>query len=498
MKSRRGLYVLGLLVLVGALACGGDSGPPPPPEVRLPGAPTSVSATPGDGQATVSWTPPTDNGGSPITGYTVQALAQGAQPKSVQSGAASVTVTGLTNGTAYTFVVAATNAKGDGAASAPSAAVTPRTVPGAPFDLSATPGNRQVEVSWKAPTDAGMPITRYVVEVRQGETVVKSQEVTGLSATLTGLTNGTTYSFTVTAANTVIAGPASAAIVATPRTVPGAPGISAMAGLNKVVVVTLTVTDDGGSPVTGFTIHMTSRAGIARTVTSTTPEVEISGLENGVTFDFTATASNIVGEGPASASVSAKPYTWPSAPRDLQATASEGVTPGYIDCSWRPPQHDNGDAVTGYRISLFQESPNIFLRSFETTEPSARVTGLTPGTGYILDIQAKNGAGYGDSLASHVLRPFATPDAVESFTATPALASVQLAWTPPAFDGGFPIGGYVVVVVPTGDTFEFSAAERSAIIGDLLNGFSYTFTIHARNNIGVGTGKSVTATPTAE
>jgi hypothetical protein len=95
-----------------------------------PGAPTAVTATAGNGSASVSWTAPS-NGGSPITGYTVTPyIGSAAQTPVIVTGsppATSTTVTGLTNGTTYTFTVSATNAIGTGAASAGSNAVTPAT-----------------------------------------------------------------------------------------------------------------------------------------------------------------------------------------------------------------------------------------------------------------------------------------------------------------------------------------------------------------------------------
>ena len=100
--------------------------PPPPAAGGVPGAPTNVSATGADASAVVSFAPPSDTGGSPITGYTVNAYAGDTIAMSVQSGTADpVTVAGLTNGADYTFTVIATNASGNGPESAPSATVTP-------------------------------------------------------------------------------------------------------------------------------------------------------------------------------------------------------------------------------------------------------------------------------------------------------------------------------------------------------------------------------------
>ena len=88
-----------------------------------PGAPTGVHATAGNKQAEVAWTAPGSDGGTPITGYTATSSPGG--KTCTTSGSLSCTVTGLTNGVAYTFTVTATNAIGTGSASAPSAAVTP-------------------------------------------------------------------------------------------------------------------------------------------------------------------------------------------------------------------------------------------------------------------------------------------------------------------------------------------------------------------------------------
>lgn len=88
----------------------------------VPGAPTSVAAVAGNAAATVTFTAPASNGGSSITGYTVTASPGGA---TATGSASPISVTGLTNGVAYTFTVTATNVAGVGVASASSASVTP-------------------------------------------------------------------------------------------------------------------------------------------------------------------------------------------------------------------------------------------------------------------------------------------------------------------------------------------------------------------------------------
>ena len=92
---------------------------------KRPDAPTIGTATLGNAQATVSFTAPSSDGGSVITSYTATSSPGGITGTLSQAGSGSITVTGLTNGTAYTFTVTATNAIGTSTASAPSGSVTP-------------------------------------------------------------------------------------------------------------------------------------------------------------------------------------------------------------------------------------------------------------------------------------------------------------------------------------------------------------------------------------
>src|SRR5438477_1716370 len=107
------------------------------------GAPTSVSASGGDGKASVSFSAPSSDGGASISSYTVTASPGGA----TASGSSSpLTVTGLSNGTSYTFTVTATNSVGTGSASSASSGVTPAGVPFAPSAVSAKGGDGQAAV----------------------------------------------------------------------------------------------------------------------------------------------------------------------------------------------------------------------------------------------------------------------------------------------------------------------------------------------------------------
>jgi uncharacterized repeat protein (TIGR02543 family) len=169
-----------------------------------PGAPTGVAATAGNASATVSWTAPASNGGTAVTGYDVTSYVAGVAQGTTSVGVVTLTtVTGLTNGATYTFRVAAKNAIGTGAQSSDSNAVTPQTVAGAPSGVAATAGNASATVSWTAPASnggsaiTGYDVTPYVGVVPQATTSVGLVTQT----TVSGLTNGTTYTFRVAAKN---------------------------------------------------------------------------------------------------------------------------------------------------------------------------------------------------------------------------------------------------------------------------------------------------------
>ncbi len=353
----------------------------------VPGAPTGATATGGNTSAIVSWTAPADNGGSPITGYTVTSNPGGLTCSTNSPTATTCTVNGLTNGTSYTFSVVATNKNGDSLSSGPSNAVTPSTVPGAPTGVSGVPGDGAVTVSWTAPANGGAAILNYTVTSNPGGMTCITATT---SCTVSGLTNGTPYTFTVVATNVKGSGaPSAPSAPVTPRTVPGVPtGVTGVAGNAQVTVSWTAPASNGGSPITGYTA--TASPGGASCTTATTTCI-VTGLTNGTSYVFRVTATNAAGVSPQSApSAAVTPGTVPGAPRTVTATA--GVRSATVN--WTAPTSDGGSPITSYTAT--STPGNV---TCTTSSLSCTITGLVSGTSYTFTVTATNAVGTGSASA---------------------------------------------------------------------------------------------------
>ncbi|MET4579675.1 kelch repeat-containing protein [Ottowia thiooxydans] len=167
-----------------------------------PGAPTQASAQPGNSQATVTWQAPI--GHPAVASYTVTDHTRG-HSCTVAAPANTCTVQGLTNGTPYTFLVTATAAGGATATSIPTAPVTPNGPVnpglGAPTNVVATAGNGRVALRWQAPAQlpGSLAPTHYTVVTSPGQAGCGTVQAPATACMVTGLANGTTYTFVVRA-----------------------------------------------------------------------------------------------------------------------------------------------------------------------------------------------------------------------------------------------------------------------------------------------------------
>ena len=448
--------------------------------LTVPDAPQGVSAQSLNGSSLVSWASPID-GGLTISSWLVTAQPGGATCTS-QNGTSCV-VPGLSNGTAYTFSVTATNALGTGPGSQPSAPVTPSTTPGAPTSVTAVAGDAQVAVSWSAPpSNGGAPITGYTATSSPGGKTC-TWTAGPLSCTVSGLTNGTPYTFTVRATNN--AGPGAASVpstAVTPRTAPSSPtSVAAVAGTLSATVAWTAPASNGGATITAYTV--TASPGGATCSWSSGPlTCTVPGLTSSTAYTFTVTATNNVGTGPASAP--SNPVTpVPSAPSAPSAVA--GI-PGnaQVAVTWKAPSTDGGAPITAYTVSA---SPSGATCSWSSGPLTCTVSGLTNGTPYTFTVKATNSAGSGPaSVTSPPVTPKAVPGAPTGVTVVRGDTQLEVTWLTPASDGGAPITGYTVTASPGGSTCNWAPGPLRCALSGLTNGTSYTVTVTATNSAGVG------------
>lgn len=261
-----------------------------PPAPAAPGTPTGVTASAGDAQATVSWTPAKDgqqidyavvhnsfaSNGTVVPDLTVNPNA------GTTIVPTSATVTGLTNGVSYQFEVQTCNSLGCSPLSAASNTVTPQalTVPSAPTNVAALAGSASATVAWTASANnGGSTITSYTVTalvngVATGITATAPGTATG--AAVSGLTDGTTYTFTVHATNAVGNSAESAPSNAVTPTTSAAPPdmavtISGPASVSANAQATYTVTVVNNGPSIAPQVILTNTIPAGTTMLSQSP-----------------------------------------------------------------------------------------------------------------------------------------------------------------------------------------------------------------------------------
>jgi titin len=476
-------YSMSALLAALLVGCGGTSVPRGPdggasdpadagPEFHVPQPPTDVQATPGNKQATVTWTAPSNTGGKPVLLYTVIASPGG---KETEVTTTTATVTGLTNGTSYTFTVLATNAIGASAFSEFSNAVTPSTRPEAPTDVVAVRGDGQATITWTAPSDGGNPITGYRVVSNPGGIEVTSTTAT---ATVTGLTNGTNYAFTVFASNVVGESVAShSSNLVMPAGVPKAPTILSVLAEHGEAWVVFSTADANGAPITGYTVTATP-GDFSVTVGPEVTSADITGLTNGTTYSFVVFATNELGDGTPSVAELAKPVTYPSEPLNVKAVRGNGKA----TVSWDLPLSDGGSVITNYGVTVKPGGSTLLINGFWS---SATIPGLTNGTSYTFEVYAINEKGFGSySVESNPVVPAAAPGAPTNVQAVRGNGQASLSWTAPASNGEV-ITGYRIAVSPGNTEIVSNGAATQATVPALTNGQSYTFTVKAENAVGL-------------
>ena len=369
------------------------------------------------------------------------------------------------------------------------------TPPGAPTITTAVPGNGQAALSFTAPaSNGGATITTYTANCGQGSTPVSAN---ALQLTVTGLTNGVTYSCTVSATNS--AGPGQASIPA--QVTPGVATLSILTSPINFGGVLV-----GTSPTQNIVVRNTGTAASSALSTGISgvnaaqfsPQSDACNAQplaamaqcnvtmqfspNAVgafsaTFNVTATAG-----GTANLSMAGNGITAPSAP----SITSVAPGSGQATVNFTPPASDGGSAIAQYTASCGgitktgQGSPLI-------------VTGLTNGMSTACSVFATNAAGNGPPSASQNVTPAGLPGAPTGVTATPGNAQASIFYTAPA-NNGSPISGFTATCNPGN---KVGTGVTSPInVGMLTNGTSYSCVVTATNGVGIGPASlATTVTP---
>jgi hypothetical protein len=236
------LFVLSILLSAQALA------------LAVPAAPTNLSAEAGDGEAVITFMAGADNG-LPITNYQYSFDDVIYIPLSPADASGPITITGLDNGTAYSIRLKAINGVGSSAASEPVSVTpiaAPATTPPTPQITNIDYGDAEIYISISVANNGGSTISSYTATCTDGTTDYTGTSTTSF-ITVSGLTNGLSYSCSVTATNAAGTSTASASSPpVTLATLPEAPIIDSIAPGNGEAIITFTAGADNGSPITGY------------------------------------------------------------------------------------------------------------------------------------------------------------------------------------------------------------------------------------------------------
>ena len=423
-----------------------------------PGAPQNFSASPGDGQATLSWDAPLSNGGSAITSYEYRyQMSGGSWSNWMDNGMSrTATVGSLTNETAHNFEVRARNTNGPGLVASDTA--TPMsTVPGIPSGLGVTStGPTEITLSWTGVDGAAS----YQLQRRTngGDWGTPMDAGSGTTYTDMDLAPSTTYDYEVRAVNTAGSSEWSG-VVTSATTAPTAPDavsdLDAMASAN-MISLSWTMPDGNGAAISGYDLDVSDDGSDwddLMTLAATATSYDHMNLGPGTMKYYRIRAMNSVGYSDWSAS--AMDTVAAVAPgKPTLFTAVSGTT---VMLTWVAPAATGGAAITGYAIQVSTTGTGGWgsLATKAAADTSHDHTGLRAGDTRYYQIRAMNSVGSGawSDVASATI-PGAAPrdnenpdatsprnltaegDSLPTGTAGTSTTSITLGWDAPTLAQG--------------------------------------------------------------
>ena len=387
------------------------------------------------------------------------------------------------------------------------------TAPEAISDLVVTSGNGFAELTWTAPADNGSPITSYKLILWQtGHDVFTTYPNLSVSTTTTivsGLQNEVSYSFKVIAINAGGVGPDSNIVSIIPSTKPTISVPEAITDLTAIredtkVKLAWTAPFDNGALISSYKIsYWESGTNSIKTKSVTSTNAQITGLANGVDYEFKVIAINSAGHSADSDIVTATPSATVSASvpgqvRGVVATPSNGQ----VFLTWIQPSQ-NGSPITSYKVIVSEVGSNVYTTFPNlSTETKTTITGLANGVNYSFKIVAINAIGSGkESTPISAIPNDKVPIEISNLRASSGDGQVTLTWSvsPSALEK---ISSYRIREYQYGSdsfiTHPIIGKSTSATITGLKNGIPYGFSILAVSPDGIGpTSKIVYSTPLA-
>jgi fibronectin type 3 domain-containing protein len=461
---------------------------------NIPGPPGTPTAVGSYRSVSLSWSPPSNNGGSSITGYRIYRgqSAQSLTLLTTLSNVLSYTDSGLSNGTSYYYKVSAINNVGEGSASGVSSATTSSTAPGQPTNLRALGSSDRISLNWTAPsTNGGSAVTGYKLYrgTDSGQLSLLINLGNVLSYVDSNLSNGATYLYQVSALNVIGESARSSEVQGTTAVqVPSEPLMLRASALDGKVRLNWDAPEtDGGTPIQTYQIYRSIGVGQKEVVAviASAQSHEDAGLMNGVSYRYQVSAANLAGEGALSNEVSANPLGLPGVPLNLQALPADDK----IGLSWAPPSDLGGSIILGYRI--FRGDSPSSMSPLLAQGPTTNYDDLavTNGHLYYYAVAAINEVGEGATPSPISCVPGYVPSAPISLLASPSDSRNALSWAAPLSDNGHEIIGYNV--------YRGLSSENLALLASLpsttsyfdqavSNGVTYYYRVTASNSMGEG------------
>jgi Tfp pilus assembly protein FimT len=357
--------------------------------------------------------------------------------------------------------------------------------------LSCDGGDQIVILTWNEPENNGDPIVSYRIyrgSSSGGETLLVSIAAPGTSPITyndTGLTNGSTLFYQVTAMNAIGESDRSVERSCTPSTFPAAPLSLAAASQDRQCDLTWLAPFDNGSPITSYEIYRStspSPTSLFQTVSASPLSYPDSTAVNGTTYYYRLKSVNAIGQSvDYSNEESCTPVLLP--PTGL------GATYGDQQCSlnWTASV-SLADHIAGYNLYRDIVSPPTAKISELENIASYINTGLSNGTTYYYCLKTRNTASE-ESVCGNIssCQPKTVPGAPTNLTATGSNTEVALGWTAPSSNGGVPITAYKLyrdTSSPAVTLFKTLGVVTSYTDTEVVGGSTYYYRVKAVNSAG--------------